>query len=85
MEISFNNEEGKKITLKRMTWDSPRVVNAKNMHAIFRHEEVAYAAGCFIMETRNGDPKKYPPDMQRILHKHKTMFEPIPPGQPPDK
>jgi hypothetical protein len=31
MEISFNTEEGKRVTLKGMTRDSPRVVTAKKM------------------------------------------------------
>jgi hypothetical protein len=52
MEMSFTTEEGKRVTLKGMTGESPRVVTAKKMHAIFRHEEVAYATKCFVMETR---------------------------------
>jgi len=85
MEMSFNTEEGKRVTLKGMTGDSPRVVTAKKMHAIFRCEEVAYAAECFIMETSDGKNKQCPPNIQRILHRHKKVFEPIPPGQPPDR
>jgi hypothetical protein len=46
---------------------------------------VAYATECFIMETRNKKPKHYPSNMQIIFHKHKTVFELIPPGQPPDR
>jgi hypothetical protein len=37
------------------------------------------------MEASSGEHKQYPPDMQRILHKHKRVFESIPPGQPPDR
>jgi hypothetical protein len=44
MEMSFNTEEGKRVTLKGMTRDSPRIVTTKKMHAIFRREEIAYAA-----------------------------------------
>jgi hypothetical protein len=43
MEMSFNTDEGKRVTLKGMTWDSPRIVIAKKMHAIFKREEIAYA------------------------------------------
>jgi hypothetical protein len=85
MEMSFNTEEGKRVTLKGMTRDSPRVVTVKKMHAIFRREEIVYAVECFIMDTNDGTNKQYPPDIQRILHKHKRVFEPIPPGQPPDR
>jgi hypothetical protein len=37
MEMSFNSEEGKKVTLKGMTENSPKVVLAKRMEAVFRH------------------------------------------------
>jgi hypothetical protein len=63
----------------------PRIVTTKKMHEIFRHEEVAYAAECFIMETNDGKNKQYSLDVQRILHMHKKVFEPIPLGQPPDR
>jgi hypothetical protein len=36
MEMSFNTENGKRITLKGMIGEEPRVVRAKRMHAIFR-------------------------------------------------
>jgi hypothetical protein len=39
----------------------------------------------FFMEASSGEHKKYPPYMQRILHKHKIIFESIPPGQPLDR
>jgi hypothetical protein len=57
MEMSFNNEDGKRITLKGMTGKSPRVVTTKKMHAILRCEEVAYATECFITEIGNREPK----------------------------
>jgi hypothetical protein len=85
MEMSFNTEEGRRVTLKGMTGDSPRVVTIKKMHAIFRREEIVYAVECFIMDTKDETNKQYPPDIQRILNKHKRVFEPIPPGKPPDR
>jgi hypothetical protein len=57
MEMSFNNEDGKRITLKGMIGKSPRVVTAKKMHAILRREEVAYATECFITDIGNREPK----------------------------
>jgi hypothetical protein len=60
MEMSFNIEEGKRVMLKGMTGDSPRVVTAKKMHAIFRREEVAYAAECFVMEASDGSKQAIP-------------------------
>ena len=38
-----------------------------------------------IMDTNDGTNKQYRPNIQRILHKHKRVFEPIPPGKPPDR
>jgi hypothetical protein len=85
MEMSFNTEEGKRVTLKGMTRDSPRVVTTKKKHAIFRQEEIVFAVEFFIMDTIDGTNKQYPLDIQRILHKHKRVFEPIPPEQHPNK
>jgi hypothetical protein len=48
-------------------------------------EEIVFADECFIMDTNDGTNKQYPPNIQRILHKHKWVFEPIPPGKPPDR
>jgi hypothetical protein len=85
MEMSFNTEEGKRVMLKWMKSDSPRFVTTKKMHAIFRHEDIVYAAECFIMDTNDGRNKQYPLDIKRILDKHKMVFDLIPPSQPLDK
>jgi hypothetical protein len=85
MEMSFNIDEGKRVMLKRMIGDSPRIVTTKNMHAIFRREEIAYAVECFILDTKGEPHKPYSPDIKKIIHKHKRVFDPIPPGQPPNK
>jgi hypothetical protein len=68
-----------------MNGEAPRVVTANKMNAIFRREEITYAVECFVMEAQGEVPKQYPPDIQRILHKHGKVFEPIPPGKPPDR
>jgi hypothetical protein len=52
MEMSFNSDEGKRVTLKGMTGDSPRIVTTKYMHAIFRREEIDYTVECFILDTK---------------------------------
>jgi hypothetical protein len=85
MEMSFNTKNGKRVTLKGMTGEAPRVVTTKRMHAIFRREEVAYATKCFIMEKSHEGHKQYPPNIQKVLHKHKKVFEPIPLGKLPDR
>jgi len=54
MKISYNTKEWKRVTLKGMTGDSPRVLKAKKMHAIFRRDEIVYVVECFIMDTNDG-------------------------------
>jgi hypothetical protein len=44
MEMSFIEENGKKVVLRGMTGNTPTVVTTKRMEAIFRREDIAYAA-----------------------------------------
>jgi hypothetical protein len=48
MEMSFVEEGGRKVVLRGMTGNSARVVTAKRMEAIFRREEIVYAAECKV-------------------------------------
>jgi hypothetical protein len=41
--MSFTEENGKKVVLRGMTGNTPRVVTSKCMEAIFRREDIAYA------------------------------------------
>jgi hypothetical protein len=86
MEMSFNYEEGKRVTLKGMTENAPKVVSVKHMQAVFRHGDMAYAAECLVV-TQNTQEKhiSYIGDIQRIIDKHMKVFGPIPPGKPPDR
>ena len=43
MEMSFNEESVKKVMLRGMIGNTPRVVTAKRMEAIFRREDIVYA------------------------------------------
>jgi hypothetical protein len=43
MEMSFTKENGKKVVLRVMTGNTPRVVTTKCMDAIFRREDIVYA------------------------------------------
>ena len=42
MEMSFTEESGKKVVLRGMSGNTPRVVIAKCMEAIFRREDIVY-------------------------------------------
>jgi hypothetical protein len=37
------------------------------------------------MDVSHEGRKHYPPDIQKILHKHEKVFGQIPPGKPPDR
>jgi hypothetical protein len=44
MEMSFTKENGKKVVLRGMIGNTLRVVTTKHMEAIFRREDIVYAA-----------------------------------------
>jgi hypothetical protein len=86
MEMSFTEENGKKMVLGGMTGNTPRVVTTKRMEAIFRREDIAYAAECRIsVRVDKKGETHYSPEIQRIIDRHSKVFEPIPPGAPPDR
>ena len=69
-----------------MIGNSAKVVTAKRMEAIFRREEIVYAAECRISARVDEQGKvHYTPEIQEIIDKHSKVFGPIPPGVPPDR
>jgi hypothetical protein len=44
MEMSFTEESGRKVVLRGMIGNSTKVVTAKRMEAIFKRDEIMYAA-----------------------------------------
>ena len=86
MEMSFTEESGRKVVLRGMTGNSTKVVIAKRMEAIFRRDEIVYAAECKISARADKKGKiHYTPEIKRILDRHHKVFGPIPPGVPPDR
>jgi hypothetical protein len=86
MEMSFTEEGGRKVVLRGMTGNAAKVVTAKRMEAIFRRDEIVYAAECRISARVDEQGKvHYTPEIQEILDKHHKVFGPIPPGVPPDR
>jgi hypothetical protein len=77
MEMSFTEESGKKVVLRGMSGNTPRVVTTKRMEAIFRREDIVYVAECRI--SVRVDKKG------ETIDKHIKVFGPIPPGAPPDR
>jgi hypothetical protein len=69
-----------------MTRNSTKVVPAKRMEAIFRREEIVYAAECKISARVDKQGKvHYTLKIQEIIDKYNKVFGPIPPGVPPDR
>jgi hypothetical protein len=68
MEMSFNGENGKRVTLRGMTGNAPKVVTTKCMEAIFRREDIVYATECLIsvQVDKEGHPH-YSHDIQKSL------------------
>jgi hypothetical protein len=85
MEMSFTEESGKKVVLRGMSGNTPRVVTTKHMEAIFRREDILYVVECRISVwvDKKGE-NHYSPEIQIIINKHSKVFGPIPPGAPPD-
>jgi hypothetical protein len=79
MEMSFTEENGKKVVLRGITGNTPRVVTAKRMEAIFRREDIAYATECRIsVRVDKKGETHYSPEIQRVIDRHNKVFEPIP-------
>jgi hypothetical protein len=86
MEMSFSGENGKRVTLRGMTGNAPRVVTTKRMEAIFRREDIVFAKKCLIsVQVDKEGHTHYSHDIQKIIDSHNKVFEPIPPGPRPDR
>jgi tRNA splicing ligase len=69
-----------------MTSNTPRVVTVKRMEAIFKREDIVYVAECKISVRANKKGEThYAPEIKKIMDRHSKVFEPIPPGAPPDR
>jgi hypothetical protein len=72
--------------LQGITGNSAKVVTTKRMEAIFRREEIVYAAERRISARVDEQGKvHYTLEIQEIIGKHNKVFGPIPPGMPPDR
>jgi hypothetical protein len=86
MEMSFTEEGGRKVVLRGMIGNSAKVVTAKRMEAIFKREEIVYAAECKISARMDKQGNvHYTPEIKEIIDKHSKVFGPIQPGVPPDR
>jgi hypothetical protein len=58
LEMGFRDQDGKKVSLRGMSTEVPRIVSAKRMERIFRHGEVAYATKCLITTQEDSEGRK---------------------------
>jgi hypothetical protein len=79
--------DGKKVVLQEMENEGPKEVSMHRMEAILRHDDVAWAAQCFILAEPIKGHRTPPQDkeLQDILSKHERVFMDIPPSIPPHR
>ena len=62
------------------------MVTTKHMEAIFQREDIVYAIECKIsVRVDKKGETHYTPKIKKIMDRHKSIFEPIPLGAPPDR
>lgn len=74
MQLEFMDGEWK-IELKALPNGGPRVVSAHRMEAILRHDDIRWAAQCFV--STKSSPRgnqQHHIDIQSMLDKHKGSF-----------
>lgn len=86
MEFSFE-VDGKKVVLRGMSNGGPREISAKWMEAIFKHDEVDWAAHCLVSTEplRRQQAYYHDDELQVVLGKHSLVFADIPPSIPSHK
>ena len=86
MELKFRDADGRRVVLRGMASKAPKIVSARRMESIFRHDDIVWAAECVITpkeSTDSGQPVHI--DIKELLGKHDKVFGEIPPGRPPDR
>jgi hypothetical protein len=86
MRMEFRDEEGRRVVLRGMTIDPPRIVSTKKMEVVLRHRNTTWATKCLITTKKTTEGRQhYHMDMQELLGKHDRVFGQIPPRVPPDR
>ena len=77
----------KKVVLRGMATEGPKKVFAHQMEAILQHDDVVWAAHCFISAEPIKGHRTPPQDdeLQDILSRYDKVFMDIPPGIPPHR
>jgi hypothetical protein len=75
MEIEFRKTDDKKVVLRGMCSDTPRIILVEWMEGIFRHGDVACAIEFLITTQKPSDNnQQYHVDIQTLMSKHDRVF-----------
>lgn len=86
MEMEFTVENGKRVVLRDMSNDAPKIVRYKKMEIIFRNGDVSLEANFFITTHKPSDNNQnYHVYILSLLRKHDQDFEEIPLERPPKR
>jgi hypothetical protein len=86
MEMRFNTTNDKKVVLRGMSNDGPKIVPTKRIEALFRHGDVLCVAECLITAHENvEDRQHHHVDIKALLSKREKLFGHIPPGRSPNR
>jgi hypothetical protein len=86
VELEFKAANGRKLVLRGMSNDAPRIISTKRMEVIFRHGDVAYEVE-FLVTTQNPSSSihSHHVEIHTLLIKHDQVFGNIPLGRPPKR
>jgi hypothetical protein len=71
MDLEFKEADGRKVVLRCMSNDAPRIVLAKQMEGIFGHGYVTYVLEFLITtEKPSYNNHRYHIDIQTLLSRH---------------
>jgi hypothetical protein len=86
MEMEFQGQDGKRVVLRGMNTYPPKVVTAKKMEAVMRHDDIPWVAVFQIsVQKPKGGETNFQREIKALLKKHQKVFGDIPLGRPPDR
>jgi hypothetical protein len=59
MMMEFRDEEGRRVVLRGMTIDLPRIVSTKKMEAVLRHRNIAWETQCLITTKKTTEGRQH--------------------------
>ena len=64
MEMEFQGPDGRRVVLRGMNTYPPKVVSSQRMEAVLRHQDIEWAAECFITSQDQTDLRQqFPADI----------------------